>query len=235
MIELILVSLIIISSVYFSIHLKKLTISAAITGGFLAAIIYYGVGSIGIALLGAFFILGISATVWHNLKKTPITKIDKDSGTRNTAQVLANGGVAAIIALLAIIDPDNINIYKFLLAASLSSATADTLSSELGMIYGKKHYDIISFQFGNKGDDGIISLEGTVIGIIGSCIISLIFVLFEGWNLFILIVVAGTFGNLADSLIGATLERRNYIKNDMVNFLSNATAAIMGLVLFNIW
>ncbi|HEY0750207.1 MAG TPA: DUF92 domain-containing protein [Chitinophagaceae bacterium] len=234
MIELILVCLIIISSVYFSIYLKKLTIPAAITGGILAAIIYYGVGTIGIALLGTFFILGTSATVWHFNKKKPITKIDKDSGIRNTAQVLANGGVAAVIALLAIIDPDNVIIYKFLLAASLSSATADTLSSELGMVYGKKHYDIISFQPGNKGDDGIISMEGTLIGIIGSCIISLLFVLFEGWNFFILIVVAGTFGNLVDSFIGATLERHNYIKNDMVNFLSNASAAIMGLILSNI-
>lgn len=234
MIEIILVWFIIITSVYFSIQLKKLTLLAALTGGFLAAIIYYGTGIVGIVLLGTFFVLGTSATVWHLNKKRSTNNIDKDSGIRNPTQVLANGGVAAIISFLAIVDPQNIIVYKLLLAASLASAAADTLSSELGMIYGKKHYDIISLKPGEKGEDGIISLEGTLIGIIGSCIISLVFVLFEGWDLFIWIIIAGTLGNLADSFIGATLERRNYIKNDMVNFLSNAFAAITALILFNI-
>lgn len=37
--------------------------------------------------------------------------------------------------------------------------------------------------------------------------------------------VAGVFGLFFDSLLGATLERRGWINNDTVNFLSTASAA----------
>ncbi len=36
---------------------------------------------------------------------------------------------------------------------------------------------------------------------------------------------AGVFGLFFDSLLGATLERRGWINNDAVNFLSTASAA----------
>jgi uncharacterized membrane protein len=41
----------------------------------------------------------------------------------------------------------------------------------------------------------------------------------------------GVFGLFFDSLLGATLERRGWINNDAVNFLSTASAAIFALAL----
>ena len=41
------------------------------------------------------------------------------------------------------------------------------------------------------------------------------------------ITVAGTIGNLADSVLGATLERAGVLSNDGVNFFNTLTAALV--------
>jgi uncharacterized protein (TIGR00297 family) len=92
--------------------------------------------------------------------------------------VLANGGVAALCGLLIWLIPSPGYPLIILLAAALSSATADTLSSELGTVYGRRFYNIISFKPDEKGRDGVISLEGTMTGIAGSAVIAVIYVLF---------------------------------------------------------
>ena len=45
---------------------------------------------------------------------------------------------------------------------------------------------------------------------------------------------SGVFGLFFDSLLGATLERRRWLNNDAVNFLSTASAAAFALVLLSL-
>ena len=53
-------------------------------------------------------------------------------------------------------------------------------------------------------------------------------------TIFCIALAAAVFGLLFDSLLGATLERRGWLNNDAVNFLSTAGAAVfaLGLVPF---
>jgi uncharacterized protein (TIGR00297 family) len=109
---------------------------------------------------------------------------------------------------------------------------ADTLSSELGTVYGKNFYNIITFKKDQKGLDGVVSLEGTLIGIAGSVVVAAIYCAGFGWTEhFIWIMLAGTTGNITDSVLGATLERKNLINNDVVNFLNTLVGAVVILLL----
>jgi uncharacterized protein (TIGR00297 family) len=117
-----------------------------------------------------------------------------------------------------------------LIAGSFSSATADTVSSELGSIYGSNFYDVLNFKKGQRGKDGIISWEGLLFGLAGSAVIAIIYACCTGWNRALVgIIAAGTIGNLADSVLGATLERKGLLRNDAVNFLNTVIAALFML------
>jgi uncharacterized protein (TIGR00297 family) len=221
--------------VSFSIIARKLTVGAAILGGFVGFLVFEGTGYAGITMLTLFFILGSAATGLGLKKKQEIGASDKTKGRRTAAQVMANGGVAAILSVLAWYNPGQAHIMQLMIAGSLAAATADTLSSELGTLLGRRFYNIITFKKDHPGLDGVISTEGTLIGAAGAAIIACVYSIVHGWNIELLwIILAGIIGNFADSLLGATLERRHLIGNNFVNFLNTITGAMVSLILFNI-
>lgn len=221
------VSLLLVA-IIFSVANNKLTGTGVAVAVALSIIIFYGTGLNGVVFLGSFFILGIFATAW-NRKKQHI-RINKESEQRDALQVLANGGLAAILSQLALFFPEYSAVFLLMIACAFSSATADTLSSELGTVYGKNFYNITTFKKDRNGEDGVISFEGTFIGIIGSLVIAMVYLTMVEFSLsaLVVIVVSGTLGNLSDSLLGATLERQNIIGNNAVNFLNTFIAAAIG-------
>jgi uncharacterized protein (TIGR00297 family) len=223
-----LVTIFLIAGAAASAWKKKLTPAAAITGALTGGAIYAGGGYPGLLLLALFFLLGTAATSWKKEKKLAIKSNAAHESTRTTGQVLANAGVAAITGILALLLPDQQSLFLLMMAASLSSATADTLSSELGMIYGRRFYNLLTLKPDERGRDGVISIEGTLLGIAGSAVIAAAFTLTTHWTLktFLLIILAGTIGNLVDSLLGALLERRGWLTNNTVNFLNTLAAAL---------
>jgi uncharacterized protein (TIGR00297 family) len=227
------VYIVLLAGIVFSVSRNKLTIPAAIVGGIVGLFIYKGAGFTGLAMLILFFILGSFATNWLITKKEELGIAENNSGRRTTGQVVANGGMAAILGAIAWYKPWLAPMLKLLMAGGLSAATADTLSSELGSVYGHKFYDILSFKRSKPGPDGVVSLEGTLFGIAGSALIALIYSIGFGFGYTMLIViVAGTVGNLTDSFLGASLERKHLIGNNAVNFLNTTVGALMCLLLY---
>lgn len=231
MLNLIIPGIIIIAAAA-SVRQKKLTVPAAVTGTLIACLMYIGAGYQSLLLLCAFFVLGVGATAWKKENKAiPGSKPHQQQ--RTTGQVLANGGMAGLLAAVALFMPEWRNEIVFLIAASLASATADTVSSELGIVYGRNHYNIITWQKDRKGLDGVVSLEGTLLGIAGAALIALLYGMTNepDTKQVCVIIIAGTFGNLTDSLLGASLERKEIINNNIVNFLNTAVAVICALLL----
>lgn len=216
-----------------SIVFRKLTVAGALTGGILAGLLYKGAGITGIVMLGAFFVAGSAATAFGRSRKEQLGIAEKNKGQRNTWQVLANGGVAALAGLLAWLYPQQTGLWQLAMAGSLASACADTLSSEMGSVYGRSFYNILTFKKDRCGLDGVISLEGTLWGIAGSALIALIFVIAYGYSwLALWIVLAGFIGNMADSILGASLERKGWLKNNQVNFLNTLIGALVGMLAY---
>lgn len=214
-----------------TIIFRKLTLAGALTGGCIAVLLFKGAGITGIVMLGAFFVAGTAATAVGRRKKEKLGIEEKNKGQRTAGQVLANGGVAAIAGLLAWLFPQQAGLWVLAAAASLASASADTLSSEMGSVYGRSFYNILTFKKDTCGLNGVISLEGTLWGIAGSVLIALIYVIGYGYSALALwIVPAGFTGNIADSLLGASLERKGLLNNDQVNFLNTLIAAVVGLL-----
>lgn len=218
-----------------SFCLKKLTGIASIAGVITAALIYLGAGLPGVMMLAVFFVLGTAATYHQRNYKNAMRLADERGSKRNAGQVLANAGVAGVLALLNIATGYTQPVLLVMVAASLASATGDTLSSELGNVYGKNFYNVLNFKKDERGLNGVISVEGTLFGAIGSLAIATIHAIAYDLNFaFFVILVSGIAGNLSDSLLGASFERKGYLGNNAVNFLNTAIAAVVALLLIRL-
>lgn len=230
---LILVLLVVMAAI--SVIKKKLTIAAGLVAVLVGLAVFAGIGVMGIILLSVFFMLGVLATSHKKELKASLHPGAGHPQTRNAGQVLANGGVAALFSLLALIDPSHTTIYSMMVAASLASAAADTLSSELGMVYGGNTFNILTLKKEPAGLDGVISMEGTLIGAAGSAAVAVIWSLEAGFGkATFLVALSGIIGNFFDSILGALLERKRYIGNDLVNFLNTLLAALVSWLLYQL-
>jgi len=87
---------------------------------------------------------------------------------------------------------------------------------------------------GNYGDQSRVGIAGKLVCLAGQFDGLGAIALRGSFPLFWISGVSGVFGLLFDSLLGATLERRGWLNNDAVNFLSTASAAGFALGLLAI-
>ena len=178
----------------------------------------------------ALFLLTFSATKFGRSKKEQLG-VAEDKHGRNAAQVAANLGVAGLGAAAALSLPSAGPWYAVAVTAALAEATADTLASELGEVLGGQPFMVTTFRRVAPGTDGAISVAGTVAGTGAAVVVVLVAVLALGLSpgkalCAGLGAIAGLF---VDSLLGATAERRGWLNNDAVNFLSTLAASAIAI------
>jgi uncharacterized membrane protein len=115
--------------------------------------------------------------------------------------------------------------------AALAEATADTVSSEIGQAFGGAPILFTTLRRVAPGTDGAITLLGTLAGIAAAALIAITGIPAMGMSVAECAVAfaAGVAGLFFDSLLGATIERKGWIGNDLVNFFSTAFAAAVSL------
>lgn len=208
---------------------------AAVTGAIITACLYLRTPGWHTALfpLAAMLVLTLVATRIGRARKEEVGTAEDKHG-RQASQVAANLGAAALAALpltaTQLFSPSSHTALVSLAAisAALAEATADTLSSELGQVFGGQPRLLTTLRSVPVGTDGGITFAGTAAGVLGAAFVAAVAAVVFSLNLRNASVVfgCGVIGLFADSLLGATLERRGWLNNDAVNFLSTVVAAI---------
>jgi uncharacterized protein (TIGR00297 family) len=208
---------------------------AALTGGVLCAVLTLGWWPwyhSALPALVTLFVLTWAATRFGRTRKQQLG-VAEDKRGRNAAQVAANLGVAGLAAAFSLTLPVPGNWYTVMVVAALAEATADTLASELGEVVGGQPLLVMTFRRVAPGTDGAISLAGTLAGVSGALLVAAVsratLKLSAGDTSAAALGAVG--GLFFDSLLGATIERRGWLNNDAVNFLSTLAAALIAILL----
>jgi uncharacterized protein (TIGR00297 family) len=198
----------------------------AVAGAACCFILYAGAGLGAFLALISLFALAWATTRLGYSRKQKLGVAERKDG-RNAWQVVANLGLATLCA--AAFRGTGNPVFLVALAAAFSEAAADTVSSELGQASGTGPRLVTTWKPVEPGTNGGITWAGTLAGttaaaiVSGVCVVSQLLSVRGG----LLAAFAGIAGMICDSYLGATFERRGWLNNDAVNFLSTVVAAFI--------
>jgi len=187
-------------------------------GGFLASVavgyaIFLGGGWTWFVIIASFFILGVGFTWFRYDYKKSLGSAQDKGGARSWPNILANGGVAAIFGLAELLFGGA--TFAVLYLGAMSAAASDTVATELGLLNKSTPRLITRLSTrvspGTSGGVTGLGFMGTVVAslAIGSIAAALGIVRSISPLLVVLVAVTGGLsGSVADSVIGATVQRK---------------------------
>lgn len=214
-----------------ALFLKLINPSGAAAGFILGVAVYLGYGYKSFLILLSFFALGSLATRLGYAKKAARGIAERRGGARGWREALANSLAGAFFAIL-VITTHHEAAFLLALVAVFAEAAGDTVSSEIGQWLFERAYLITSFKPVPAGENGGITPVGTAAGLGASALVVAL-----GYGLGLCGIAGGATalaaafaGNLLDSLLGATIERRGLVTNGIVNFAGTSFAGALALV-----
>jgi len=200
-----------ILAIIFLLSIKfKFVDVGGVTASFVVGYVIYVFGGRNYFLaLIAFYLVSV---VFTKIRVRKVREVEnKESGIRGWRNVVANGITATIAAIASGLSGEEKIFYAAYLGA-LSSAFADTLATEIGLLYPKMPRLITSMRKVKPGTPGAVTTLGYLGGLIGMTILALIsstidrkFTLHE---VFAIIFSSGLVGMTVDSLLGATVQAK---------------------------
>lgn len=240
-----------------SLRLRLLTPDGVIAA-IMTAVMLYLLGDIWIALsLYAFYLLGSSVSKIKNERKIEADRFQESGGARTWLQVVCNSLPACILVWWRYFSPDSA-ILSLLCFAVFAAATADTFSSELGVLGKGRVFNIITGKNIQRGVSGGISWSGLLAGLAGGFLLALLSFPQFGFKGVIFVTLMGFAGTLIDSVLGAMFQRKyltkegvlsdkklyaeqspaqgySWMSNNMVNLLTLFIVVIVGHFANLIW
>lgn len=214
---------------------KTVNPSGVVAGFLVGFLIYFFLDWEGYLLLLAFFVIGSGCTKFGYKTKAAHKIAQEGGGRRGARHALANAGVATACALFAAVT-DHPVLFGLAFAGAFATAAADTASSEIGQVIGRRTFLLTTFRPVPRGTEGAVSLEGTLAGVIASLVIAALgaAVGLYPWIGVLPIVLAAFVGTTFESLVGAALEKRQLLDNEALNFLNTLVGALVA-VIFTRW
>jgi len=198
-------------------------------GVYAAAALGIIVGALGhwtwLVILLGFLGTAHKATKWRFEEKASKGLSESSDGHRSWGNVVANGGLPGLVAIIAFILDDHEN-GLWLFSAAVSVAAADTFASEIGCLDNRVRM-ITTLKKCEPGLNGGFSPNGQIAALVGSTIIAILaFVSEQNFELAALVAVIGWLGCQVDSILGAVLENRGLMTKGTVN----AAAITSGII-----
>lgn len=163
------------------------------------------------AVLITFFVTSsVLSRFRRGVRDARISGIVEKGDERDAWQVLANGGVFALSALLALVNGSAASGWMLVGLGAIAAAAADTWATEIGTLAGRAPRSIVSLRPLPTGTSGGVTLFGLMASLGGAGVIALAAhatgLLHDSWA----VVAGGVAGSLADSVVGATLQERRW-------------------------
>ncbi|MDR3677383.1 MAG: DUF92 domain-containing protein [Acidobacteriota bacterium] len=213
-----------------ALGLKMVNRSGAVCGFLLGVAVYLGYGYKSFLMMFTFFAIGSIATRIGYARKAARGVAEKRGGARSWREAAANSLVGAFFSIL-VITTHHEGAFLLALIAAFAEAAGDTVSSEIGQWISGHAYMITTFKVVPAGEDGGVSVGGSIAGGMASTlIVALAFAMgLCGKGCAVIALSAAIAGNLLDSLLGATLEQRGLVTNGIVNFAGTSFAGALAL------
>lgn len=185
--------------------------SGAIAAVVVGTAIAVGASWPGIIVLGTFFVL---SSLLSRLRTRD--DVAERGSRRDAGQVLANGGVAALVALGGVAGHEFVAFA--LVTASLAAATADTWATEIGSTSRTLPRMLVSRRQTRRGESGGVTTRGTLAALAGAMLVGAVaaiaggirFGTTEGLAIGAVAVLGGILGAIVDSLAGELVQERRY-------------------------
>lgn len=184
--------------------------AAALTGGLI-----FGLGGLPwAALLLVFFITSSGLSRLFKRRKAALDEKFAKGSQRDWGQVLANGGLGALLAALAAVAPQQTGLWWAAFAGAMAAVNADTWATELGVLSRTAPRLITTWAQVERGTSGGVSLAGYLAAAGGAAVVALGAVLVlpseTAGLVFLAALLGGLVGSTVDSLLGATVQAIYY-------------------------
>lgn len=238
---------------------RALSVDGAIAAVVVGTLVFGCGGLHWAAVMVAFFVLSSALSHAGKQRKRVAERLVEKGSRRDATQVLANGGIAALLALGHQLSGSALFYPAFL--GTMAAAIADTWSTEIGGLSRRPPRSILSGKFVEPGASGGVTVLGLLAAVGGGLAVGIIGGLWHasGLQLILLGLLAGLAGSVFDSVLGASIQRTYHcprcgalterqvhecgtatipvrglsmINNDTVNGLTTLFGAVVGALLF---
>lgn len=221
----------------------------------LDAVVALAFGNFGFILLAAFLFGSVAVDKLKKHKKAS-DSVTKKSDCRDAIQVLANGLIPMLMAVLYSLTANKAFLVGYV--AALAEAFADTCASGMG-VYANSTFDIFKMKKTKMGLSGGMSVIGTLASLLGAFVIGAIGFAFEpDFKLLLIASLTAFFGAVFDSFLGSLFQIKyrckicgelterevhcdvkteeysgfTFFDNDIVNLLSGVFSAFFATVIY---